>query len=347
MTDPDLKVLPWQVKQWQSLQQSVQQDRLPHGLLLQGPAGVGKFAFARLFAQTLLCQQPESVLVPASSTEVLQPCGQCSSCQLIAAGNHPDFQIIEPEKDGGQIKVDQIRALIESTSLSSQYNGYKVIIINPAEAMNISAANSLLKTLEEPPQKTLLILVARQISRLPATIRSRCQMRQFALPETKQAIEWLKIQLSDQSDSQIGSLLEVAEGAPLHAREYAGTPLLEQQQAVFEDFRGLAQGRLDPVHIANEWLKHDHLLPINWLYSWVSDMIRLKQAGDNKIRYAGRSEALQSLAQDVDLKRLFALLDQTTEALQLVNQLNPLAIIEKLLIYWVNLPRAKTLPATP
>ena len=342
MTDSVLTLLPWQIKQWQSLQQSVQQDRLSHGLLLQGPGGIGKSTFARRVAQTLLCQSPRT-----DQASVLQPCGECSSCRLFEAGNHPDFKMIEPDKEGGQIKVDQIRALIESIGLTSQYNGYRVIIISPAEAMNISAANSLLKTLEEPPQKTLLILVARQISRLPATIRSRCQMLKFSLPETAQAIDWLNIKLGNQSNSQIPQLLEVAEGAPLHALEYAHTALLEQQQSVFGDFSGLAQGQLDPVQVASAWLKLDHMLPINWMYSWVSDMIRLKQTGVKNIHNTGRYEALQSLAQDVDLNRLFALLDQITEALQLLNQLNPLAIIEKLLIYWVNLPREKTKLATP
>ena len=346
MTDSALTVLPWQIKQWQSLHQSVQQDRLPHGLLLQGPAGIGKFVFARLFAQTLLCQS-QAVIQATDQTSFSPPCGQCSSCRLFEVGNHPDFKMIEPEKEGGQIKVDQIRELIDSTGLTSQYNGYRVIIINSAESMNISAANSLLKTLEEPPQKTLLILVARQISRLPATIRSRCQMLKFTLPETHQAIDWLKLQLDDQDLSQTPQLLEVAEGAPLYALKYAQTPLLEQQQSVFDDFSGLAQGRLDPVQVANTWLKLEHMLPINWMYSWVSDMIRLKQTGDNKISNTGRYEALQSLAQDVDLNRLFGLLDQTTEALQLINQLNPLAIIEKLLIYWVNLPRVKAQQTTP
>ena len=146
-----VNLFPWQVAQWQLYEHAIANNRLAHALLLSGPAGMGKNRFANFLAASLLCNAPD---------EHLYPCNQCKSCTLYNAGNHPDINYIQPEDEGKQIRVELIRELIEFINLKSQYERYKIAIIDPAEAMNRSAANTLLKTLEEPPALSMLILVS-------------------------------------------------------------------------------------------------------------------------------------------------------------------------------------------
>ena len=146
-------------------------QNMPHAVLLTGPEGTGKGHFAAIIANSLLCSKP--------SVDRFA-CGECQSCQLLAANTHPDFYRITLEsnadgKPAKDIKVEQIRQLIQSLAQTSQLGGIKLAIIDPAERMNRNAANSLLKTLEEPTADTLLILLAAQPSRLLPTVRSRCQ----------------------------------------------------------------------------------------------------------------------------------------------------------------------------
>lgn len=140
---------PWQDKQWQQLWQAKQTERLPHGLLLSGLAGTGKLHFALHFTQALLCSQ-----VSAEG----DPCNTCHACRLVMTDVHPNVFRVSPEEEGHAIKVDQIRALAEFIQQSSLQGGFRVAIINPAHSMNISAANALLKTLEEPAEGAILIL---------------------------------------------------------------------------------------------------------------------------------------------------------------------------------------------
>ena len=154
-------MLPWHSSIWENLTNSQQNKRLAHGLLFHGPAGIGKKRFATEFAHWLMCEQPEAE----------KACGICRSCQLLNAESHPDLYFIEPEEDGKAIKVDQIRELIDKLSLTGHALGYRVIIMSPADALNVNASNSLLKTLEEPPQNTVLILLSDKPS--PTAPKSR------------------------------------------------------------------------------------------------------------------------------------------------------------------------------
>ena len=145
----------WQSEQWKKLVGLIEEDRLPHALLLAGVKGIGKFRFAEALAQLLLCDNPVNAVA----------CGQCKACQLNLAGTHPDMKYLQPEEGAQMIKVDQVRAVVQFLDQTSQQGGYKVAILSPAEAMNINAANALLKNLEEPAGKTLLILVTDPVAR--------------------------------------------------------------------------------------------------------------------------------------------------------------------------------------
>ncbi|MDX1655478.1 MAG: DNA polymerase III subunit delta', partial [Candidatus Competibacteraceae bacterium] len=199
--------LPWHQPHWQRLAAGVEAGRLPHALLLSGPSGLGKMLFARQLTQSLLCRQPG---------ENLTFCGKCRGCRLLAAGSHPDITRVEPEEPGKPIKVDRVRQLC--AFLGQTARGYKVALLSPAEAMNPSAANALLKTLEEPPPGSLLLLVTAFPARLPATIRSRCQILAFTPPLRTQALEWLSPRVAG---FQAGLLLDLTGNAPLAALEQA------------------------------------------------------------------------------------------------------------------------------
>ncbi len=170
-----------------------------------------------LFSHSLLCQNYTS-----------EACGFCHSCQLTQSNSHPDLHWVKPEKEGKSITVDQIRACNRLAHESSQLNGYRVFIIEPAEAMNESASNALLKTLEEPGQKCLFLLVTQNHERLLPTIQSRCQQWVVATPSTEQAMSWM----SEQGASQVPPYaLKLNMGSPINTLEAAKSGELDEYQA--------------------------------------------------------------------------------------------------------------------
>lgn len=261
MSDFPALPYPWQQNIWQSFYQQVLSERLPHAIMLAGPAGLGKRHFARVMAQFLLCQSPRSE----------SACGRCKSCELNKAGTHPDFIIVAPEEAGKAIRVDDIRALADTQGKTAQQAGYKVVVLEPAEAMNTNAANALLKTLEEPAAKTLLVLVSDAPSSVLPTIRSRCQIRTLAIPPTEQSLHWLTPLVSG-TDYNAKELLAMARGAPLRARDLVQGDALEQQQTWLKDMGRLTLGQADPVAVASEWQKGDVAEQVNWLISWLHDL---------------------------------------------------------------------------
>ncbi len=166
----------------EQLAASAHHDRIAHALLIQDAPGAGGDQLAGWLAQLLLC------LIPGPQG----PCGACAGCVGMIESRHPDFTRIGLIEDSKQIRVEQARELSAHLALASHQGGYKVALIDPADAMNWNAANALLKTLEEPPSRTVLILVAQQPSRLPATILSRCQRLRIRTPEREPALQWLR-----------------------------------------------------------------------------------------------------------------------------------------------------------
>ena len=173
--------LPWLQGAQQRLRGALAARRLPHSLLLLSAPGLGAEQLANWICALALCESMGS-----------RPCGVCASCLLLRSDSHPDAHLVRIEEDAQQIKVDQVRALIESLSLKSYRGGYKVGVIEGAEALNANGANAFLKTLEEPTADTVLIIIARPSHRLPATIASRCLRLALAPPPTEVAIAWLE-----------------------------------------------------------------------------------------------------------------------------------------------------------
>lgn len=257
--------LPWHEQPWRQLQQRVAAGRLPHALLLTGRAGLGKLVFARRLARALLCE---------NRTAEGDACGHCRGCRLFQAGSHPDFDAVQPAEDSKAIKIDQVRDLRDFLSLTAQYGGYKIALLEPADRLNLNAANSLLKTLEEPPGNSLLLLVTAQPARLTATVRSRCQAIRFDPPPLAEAVSWLAPRANGGPRPEI--LLEIAGGAPLAALACAGGESWNRRRELVERYEQVLTGRLDPVRAAEYWLQGDLAENLRWLIGWHTDLIRLK-----------------------------------------------------------------------
>jgi DNA polymerase-3 subunit delta' len=321
MTGP----FPWQNQQWHVLHEARQQGRLAHGLLFTGPRGLGKKHFAQTFATALLCELPSNVGLA---------CGTCRSCQLIAAGTHPDLVHIEPAEDKKIIGVDQIRELVQFMTLKSQYGRHKVIIIEPAEAMNVNAANSLLKTLEEPSADSILMLVTSRPAQLPATIRSRCQEVHFGRASVEQAESWMRQQPT--LNANPGLWLELADGAPLQALELAIEGGSEQRSLWLGDLVQLASCKADPIAMAAKWLTMDPKNSLYWLHRWLTDMVRYKAVSEPPhVANPDVVKQLVTLADPLTVAQLYRLLDRVGAGLrQLEANNNPQLVLEDILIQW-------------
>ena len=335
-------IFPWQESLWHHLVQRYQNGQLPHALLFTGATGLGKLHFAESFARWALCSKNffTENSSPQDLQEIKEPCGQCQGCQLMKAGTHPDFLKVVPEAEGKQIPIDTIRNVGNYLTLKSQFAPLQVVVIAPADAMNKFAANSLLKTLEEPTPGSLLILETSQPSRLLPTIRSRCQSIEFSIPERSQSLTWLSKQIPELvpsgPQSEMERLLALAVGAPLLARKYAQQDTLKSYQQLLGSFEKLAKNQADPVAEAKSWEAVGLAKSVKWIYFWVASMIRLKSGIE---RVDTKSEwlepVLENLAQRVNTERLFKYLDKVTETSRFVNsQVNVQLTLEDLLISW-------------
>lgn len=304
-------IYSWQKLQWNNLMQ--RKRTLPHAILLRGRAGIGKDDFALHLAHSLLCSEP---LAEGA-------CGVCPSCLWLKEGNHPDFKFITPEEETEesanpkktnkktQISVAQIRKLYDFLSLSNhQVQGHRVILISPAETLNLASANALLKMLEEPPANTLFLLVASQPQRLLPTIISRCQIIDFSIPQKADAITWL----STQGIHNPEVLLEYAGGAPLTALQmqdyHAANEQLIQQL--------LKGDRLNPFTSAPLFLAEGMEHAIDVIQKWTFDLLmyRLTQSSHY---HSQQMQALQALCKSVNLSILLQFQHSLAEAKRAAN----------------------------
>ena len=230
-----LQPLPWQQESWRQLVKQRQEDRLPHALLLTGSAGIGKRHFARALAAFLLCHQAVGEVA----------CGQCKSCRLLQAGTHRDLRLVGIEQGSRQIKVAQIRQISEFANQTAVLGSHQVVLLESADAMNPNASNALLKTLEEPTANTSLLLIADDVSRLLATLRSRCQRLPMADPSRAQSRQWLRQVCGD--DEMAGELLVAAADRPLLAQEILLAGTLGRHQSLRGHLESLLRGESTPL----------------------------------------------------------------------------------------------------
>jgi DNA polymerase-3 subunit delta' len=272
---------------------------LPHALLVHEAPGTGGEWLAGWAARMVLC-----------TTRAEAPCGHCGSCQRAAQGQHPDLTFVRPLETSAQIRIEQIRELAAELALTSHQGGYKVGILSPADSMNRFAANALLKTLEEPPPGTLLILVASQPSRLPATILSRCQRVRIRAPERAAAVAWLE---ETRGAGDWGQMLGVLGTTPMAATEADPAAVVEVATEVRRGLEEALAGGGDPVATAERWARSELPLRLTCVENWITERIRARIGGGALFTEVRAGTHPRGHAESLDLRQLFALLDAIRE----------------------------------
>ena len=243
-----MKLAPWLLPAWNIFAADLHDNRLHHALLFGGPRGYGKRTLAYALAAAALCTQRGADG---------GACGACRSCLLVAAGSHPDLVRVtfEPRESDGKLRteliVDQMRALGQRLAMSSQFGGLQLAMIDPADAMNPNAANALLKTLEEPATDTVIMLVADDPSRLPATIRSRCRRIDIGVPTQAEALAWLRAQ--GVGEGVATATLEASMDNPGLAGDWIADGALDVRAECMADLAALSASRAQVSAVAERW----------------------------------------------------------------------------------------------
>jgi DNA polymerase-3 subunit delta' len=325
------QLYPWQSESWQALQGL--RGRLPHAVLIKGAQGIGKLDLALNLARSLLC---------SDTGKDGMACGKCDSCHWFEQESHPDFRLVQPDalsaaedgeekagakKPSREISVDQIRDLSGFANLSAHCGGYRVVLVHPAEAMNNNAANSLLKTLEEPTDKLLFLLVTHKPQQLLPTILSRCLGFTVNTPTREAGVAWLKqqgVKNPEYALAQTGF-------APLQALDWAESGEgAEERAMLLEAIRQPA--KLDALALAESLQRGIPVHIIHCLQQWCHDLTSAKLAG--QVRYfPEQSTQLAKLAQGVSAQSLLRFQKELLEARRAAfHPLNPRLFLESLLM---------------
>jgi DNA polymerase III subunit delta' len=311
--------MPWLQSAQQRLADSKASGRAPHSLLILSVPGLGAEALAQWFGALMLCESPQS-----------SACGHCASCQLLRADSHPDWHALRLEEDAQQLKIEQVRELIETMSLKSFRGGYKVAVIESAEALNTYSANAFLKTLEEPPQNTLLIMIARPSHRLPVTIASRCLRLSLRRPSSQVALDWLKAHAA--RSQPWDAALMLARGAPLEAQQLDAGELALLEQDMHASVAQLGNGSVDVTLMAERWMRSNPDLRIHWLENWITQRVQAALGNPNSSQIA-EPVRLPATLLKAKIRPLFELLDAAREFRRLATTgLNQQLALEALLI---------------
>ena len=334
-----MSMYPWQEDAWTRLQ--AMRARLPHAILFHGPAGIGKADFIEAFAQALLCEnvKPDG-----------HACGACASCGWFAQGNHPDYRRVRPEAleddvpaaEGDdapaeekktksktaskEIKIEQVRALADFMNISTHRQGLRVVVLYPAESLNMPASNALLKTLEEPPPGTVFLLASNGLDRLLPTILSRCRKFALSMPEHADALAWLEAQGVQDAD---GWLREQG-GAPLAALAQAETGSRDELDGLLQV---LAQPSVDAaLRSADKLSKAPLASLVAWQQRWLYDVFSYKLSG--VIRYYPRYQReLAAIAGRVHVANLVQAIKSTNERRAVADHpLSPKLFVEDMLL---------------
>ncbi len=277
----------WLEPALRALRSARRAGRLGHALLVHADPGCGGELLATWAAQLVLCRRDDA------------PCGQCVDCLHCASGQHPDLYRVQPGGDSKQIRVEDVRDFSAELALTSHGGGYRVGIVTPAEALNATAANALLKTLEEPPPRTLIVLVSAAPARLPATIRSRCMRLRVAAPGRTATLAWLA------SQGRTGDAATAADtlgDAPLVLLEADLAEVARLRAETGSALEGVETGRVDPAQVAERWSREDYALRLACIEAWLGARIRLSaNASDGNIASQfGLLDEVRGMRRDID-----------------------------------------------
>lgn len=344
------RTYPWQETLVEKILHIYRAGKLAHAYLLSGAEYQGKLEFALSFATFLLCESPEGN----------KPCLQCGSCLLVKAASHSDLRLVMPEKlmpgelkqnesnkketnkketnkkESKQIRIEQIRELADWSSQTAQRGGYKIAILCPAETMNRSTANALLKCLEEPPERTLLLLVSHQPNRLLPTIKSRCQRFEFKTPDRESGLKWLMAELDDKE--AVEPLLALARGSPLKVTRVFDPVYLSQRDQLIRSLIRLVEKPDEVFQLAVD-LEGFEITEILLLWQdFLYDCVRYACGKEiEHINSRDLTKEIQIVAREIPIETLFRFIDLLyIEYKKLTGggNLNSRLSLESLLINW-------------
>ena len=303
------KICPWLEEPLAHLEEARQAERFAHAWMLAGPPGLGKINLALVVANRLLNPQ-----APAPTTLEPQEASSAMAQRHELGDHHPDLHWIFPGDNKRTLSVDQVREMANTLSLTSLEGAAKVVVLEPADAMTISAANALLKTLEEPTERTYLLLVTHQPGQLPATIRSRCQTLPVPVPGKSMALDWLGNGNTDVSEPDWIQLLALSEGAPFRAMAFQESDYINKNKILDTVFHGIYERKVDPQSVADDWLKEkdDLVLALSWLAARLRWAIRARVApqASNPIKDLN-SDSSHNAWQELTPRTLFQRLQHT------------------------------------
>jgi DNA polymerase-3 subunit delta' len=292
---------------------AVGSQRLAHGILIHEDPGSGGMELARWIAQRVNCSSENA------------PCGECQSCRWVETGQHPDVTRLSPEDDSEYIKIEPVRELIADLALTAHGRGYKVVIVSPADALYPNAANSLLKTLEEPPPRTVLLLVTSQPARLLATLRSRCSRLRLTGPSRKQAAEFLA---AARGAGPWEEALAATGAGPFALLDADAAALADLRADTLRALRDIGSGNLQPPAVAEKWAKGELATRLACVESWVTDRI-LESTSIRDVTHLSGSGLAPNIC------RLFELSDAVRDMRKLAHtSINKAMAVEALLWRW-------------
>jgi DNA polymerase-3 subunit delta' len=290
---------PWLAAPTAALAAAHAAGRMPHALLVHEAPGTGGDWLAAWAASLVLCAR-----------QATAPCGECVSCRRVATLQHPDVNWLRLQEDSRQIRIEQVRELSAELSLTSHGGGYKVGIIAPADALNRFAANALLKTLEEPPARTLLILVATEPSRLPPTVLSRCQRLRIRAPERAESIAWL---VAARGKADWDAALDTIGEAPMQAAQGDPAELAQVGTDTRTTLDALATGRTDPVAAAERWARSQLPLRLLCFENWLTERVRSRERAGALLAELRAGPYLSDAAASLNIRELFGLIDEVRD----------------------------------
>jgi DNA polymerase-3 subunit delta' len=254
------------------LKRAIRNKTVSHSYIFEGEEGLGKKKIALIFAKTLLCKEQKE-----------EPCNHCTSCMKFDSSNHPDLILIEPEK--GLIKKGAIEELVKSVAMAPFESMRKVYIINDSHKMNLEAKNTLLKTLEEPPEYINIILITSNINNLLPTIRSRCQSIKFYPVENKKIVDLL-VNVYDKSIDEANFIADFTRGSVGKSIELSTSDdFFNKREEIIRIIDGIVKGdkskALSSIDFFNENKDSiDEILDIFLI--WFRDLIIYKETGKNE-----------------------------------------------------------------
>lgn len=289
----------WLAAQILQLRRTQRAGRFPPALLIHDRRGGGGLWLARYAAQLVLCREPDA------------PCGHCRNCRQLLAAQHPDFFDVAPLEDSKYIRIEQVRALIEELWMTAHGGGATVAILHPADALYFNATHALLKTLEEPRAGVTLILVTTTPSRLPATIRSRCQTLRIAAPSRAQSLDFLEQQ---RGAGPWAAVLDAIGDAPFEARELEPREVARLAAETASTLREVVSGRAEVSALAERWGRGEQFeLRLTCIETWLTACIDRAAGGGGQLAEMRTGAHLPESSWDMNIAALLRLLDAVYE----------------------------------